>query len=941
MVDSSSTFDALRVQTTVGSGERRRGGGGGEDDEEEDDERCQDDDDARRGASSRTANGFSQDAPYRDRTGDRDRRPQQQQQQQQRRGAGARDYPPPKTVAADSAAFALGKKWWRDVKGLPLELRDADDMGNICKWCHSALALAERATQFRETTAAADLRTKARDAERYWIENAREIAAIETKLSLEEVSDDRFPAHCLLFIVMCRCRLASVECEGQEDRALAATAADFPGARDSMAIVSEAPIMRYTASQLVSAIDAFGKSWTVTRVDISSFSYVDALAMCAASLLCRTQTERMMDIKHFRATHPTGRGDGDVAITATRKFVSELAARFGAFYLALASVRMFGTQCIDLRDRSAAGIAKARGELFELVQGRRGGSSEGDDFASDPDEETVDRILAAKGAVTEVLDYLSWWCSFGAGTVIANQKYSILLMKASLSPGDAAVYAVRRPVDRPDARTILAGMRGRVLASKILKDATMSPDRVSACASARLGGRKRKVAARIARVVASSAVSPSPEKITTTAAASASVTASASDDKPTDCQQKQGAVATSGASEDKSKSKGPASALLEDKNAGTIPAPPPPMAMHEWEQGSIKPRSIMTLAEEMAALAAIDAIISSSSKVELVESYVVDHADLYRAKKAGSFDMGVVPVIVRAGNSYDVVFKGKRICTSCLVESIVVWFCLLPRDSLVPKTPKSSDVIEMLAKNTHPHDVSRIARIVAACIDSSLGRSASGAWMQFAKAAASRDSDGASVSVVRVSISPRTAPPPTSRDLQSSLCEDYDDDEEEEEIVEMIDPTATFKTNTVISSARGCVPLQQPAHRHKRSFNGAFDGGASRCGSASGSGARKDVDNDRDVEMSESARMETSDRDPGTAPPRFRQRTDECRLAMRRGEQRSSHVHHQHHSDHNDHHHQHRGRQRDYGGTDDRDCSGANRGRVASDLAPRRLADDV
>ena len=775
----------------------------------------------------------------------------------------------------DNQEPVVGERLWKGVSGLVTNPHSAEDFIGICNWCSKALKMAESVaiekgkyehstnnpwiTSFEQTSQSihetavskllseleehsVELRKFSRIAERYWIQYAQQLATAETELSIDDISDDRYPAVWLLFITMCRTRLAAMECGGPRSvsRAARLTAANFSV---PMTAISARPVLQYTTSQLCAAIDSVAHLWNDYCVTWSLVEYVDSLQMCAAIILARDHNEYRMNVAHFSARRPTSApkiaGSTEEVhdektvekYIARRKFVAELSARFQAFYTAFSTIREFKGQTVDLRDRtSPARTLKKLRDVFVQIENKmrredlkrlmnsgasmmdadlcgaqnvdldnlgdmpqmRGAQIDGGELGQNTEDEfrrrlAVDRaeiektaeliasrIYAAGDAVGEMLDYLSWWSSSGHGRFIAKQQYFKFVMRGALSPGDEAIYMSRRPSERPDARTILVGLHGRVTSTEAGNMANLEVDKVLANVSARLPGGFERVKTKFVREEEQSrrldrtkaCVTCSTQKKSTEPNVTQIFTGfklAGLIDPPYFGHSRDvlltRAITTSHISEKRSETPDNASHRSGGDNDSVSSDTTVHKRRHvqhnreetENESDVMQPRSILSVNEEMAALAAINVILTSTASktsFEFSTSYIITSERFHTAMADGCFD-GNYPLIVVCGNTYDVVYRRWRFHTSCIVESLVLWFQLLPQNASIPVTPRFQDTVALLSGTAEACDLSRVAKIVDACVETALGNVGIREWLNYAKASAAADSDGAIAQIVR------------------------------------------------------------------------------------------------------------------------------------------------------------------------------------------------
>lgn len=751
------------------------------------------------------------------------------------------------------------------------------------------------------------LREDSTKAEQYWIEHAVELNAEEAKLSVDDASDDRYPATWLLFITMCRTRLAALECCGPRSIARSAcmTSAQM---NVPLCAVSSIPILQYNSLQLHAAIDALAHSWNEFELTWSMLDYVEFLAMSTALLIARNHVSSRLNVSHFAAKRPLAApkvsGTDDVIADATstetsketyivrRQFVAEFEARFEMFYTSFATIKMFQRQTVNLRDRSAPDETRNRllNVLIQIEQLRRweqysleskssfdvmvdqnfnDGTGYGDGdivrtrrpnpatsledaerelyYQSNRDDiereslRISERIYAARDAVPELIDYLSWWTSTSSGRFVVAQQYFSLIMRDSLSPGDRAIYAVRRPSERPDARTILTGLQGRKMNTEVNNMAIKPPYIVLRAASSRLPGARERIkvmlmdaereAAHKLRQNAdedetgqdaccgdkiekpktnASKTTPKPPSTAASAAQTAKQTLDDTATRPRGIIDQPGCGKASQVLLDEAmqmehvrheakrhrKLRAIPPAQQPPPARTTTPAAPAPAAAATTEQTAetsetaaeaadigeqMKPRSILTTAEEMAALAALHAILKSHGKnFDFGSSYVIILERFYFMMREGAFDSSY-PLIVMCGNCYDVVYRKWRFHTSCIVESFIVWFLLLPSNMLVPLSPRLSDVAEALSGTVEPCNLTTIYKIVNACVDTALKKGSVRQWLSYARATFSIDGDGSVAQLVRVALEDSCLPDEAGLEMFTGTEEQVADSAADEE----------------------------------------------------------------------------------------------------------------------------------------------------------------
>ena len=189
----------------------------------------------------------------------------------------------------------------------------------------------------------------------------------------------------------------------------------------------------------------------------------------------------------------------------------------------------------------------------------------------------------------------------------------------------------------------------------------------------------------------------------------------------------------------------------------------------------------MDQGEEALVFTVVDAIFNSTCKFDFRAGYVVECDSYFEARAKGAFQTRL-PVIVSFGNVYDVAFLGRRLQLSCAAETLVAWFQLLP-STLIPKSSRYADVSAVETGAAAPIDVSPVASIIDACVDSASGASRKGSWIDFARSVGSCDADGAVVTTSRF-----TLPASASRDSSDrapAICRRAS--------VVMVDPTAAKK----------------------------------------------------------------------------------------------------------------------------------------------------
>ena len=293
----------------------------------------------------------------------------------------------------------------------------------------------------------------------------------------------------------------------------------------------------------------------------------------------------------------TGARVSRTVVFASRQLISEFAPRFRALYLAgWCSAALSPTWTThDLA--SAIGTSTAR-------------------------------IAAAGLASAELLDMLaSVSASDGAIRAIVDSSFPELRLALAVHPADAAIFISRRAHDQTDARTIVAGVRGKRCLAACLHDAH----------------------------------SDASEFIRDAALRTRTWTSSG------------GALPLRASSSQPEQSSSPRPLL-----STATPTPPPPCAAEGTGRYSRKAvaecRKITTVREDAATLAAFDAVTSGRHGFAWSSTFCVATRDLPALVASGRLlDLSATPIVASVSGSFAVIHAGRAFPVASLPIAIVVW----------------------------------------------------------------------------------------------------------------------------------------------------------------------------------------------------------------------------------------------------------------------------